>query len=240
MQKCIAISAGLQYIMFADEEIWPVGPCGANNFPQDMVYGGAFHHTIYGVSVMQSNSAKERLPGYGCRSGNVLLLMFLTGIVLGCAATQLLGLRIRLPAEAGAQYGLLDSGFLIVLLRNAKFLLCVFLLAFSPAGPLLLPPLFGMEGMLLGACAGAVFAAQGANGLGVLGCRLLFRLLLVVPYGFLLGDWALRHGLRFPSGEGRYAGGVLAVTAVLLLGATVLECTLSHLLGAAYYLRFGV
>ena len=96
-----------------------------------MVYGGAFHHTIYGVSVMQSNSAKERLPGYGCRSGNVLLLMFLTGIVLGCAATQLLGLRIRLPAETGAKYGLLDSGFLIVLLRNAKFLLCVFLLAFS-------------------------------------------------------------------------------------------------------------
>ena len=240
MQKCIAISAGLQYIMFADKEICPVGACGANNFPQDMVYGSASHHTIYGVSVMQSDSAKERLSGYGCRSGDVLLLMFLTGIVLGCAATQLLGLRIRLPSENGSQQGLLGGDFMTVLLRNAKFLLCVFLLAFSPAGPLLLPPLFGMEGLLLGACAGAVFAAQGAAGLGALGCRMLFRLLLVVPYGFLLGDWALRHGLRFPSGEGRYAGGVLAVTAALLLGATVLECTLSHLLGAAYYLRFGV
>ena len=67
---------------------------------------------------------------------------------------------------------------------------------------------------------------------------LLFRLVLVVPYGFLLGLWCMRQSLGFGSEQDRSAFGVLVLTGAVLLAASLLECTVAK--DAAYFLRFGV
>ena len=67
---------------------------------------------------------------------------------------------------------------------------------------------------------------------------LLFRLVLVVPYGFLLGLWCMRQSLGFGSEQDRSTFGVLVLTGAVLLAASLLECTVAK--DAAYFLRFGV
>ena len=89
---------------------------------------------------------KEMSEAHCC---GLLLLLFLTGLVLGCGLVQLMGLAIRLlPGRPVLGCDL--SQMHLILLLHAKFLLAIFLLAFCPRGVLLLPPLFGAEGMLLG------------------------------------------------------------------------------------------
>ncbi len=169
------------------------------------------------------------------RCGAMLLMLFLTGVVLGCVLAQRLGLRCYVTANEEKSF---DAAFLRVLLWNAKFLLVAYLLAFSPGGILLLPPLFGAEGALLGALFGAVLSAQGVVMLLCLVATLLFRLVLVVPYGFLLGLWAMRQSLEFGSKQDRSTFCILVLTGAVLLAASLLECTVAK--DAAYYLRFGV
>lgn len=168
------------------------------------------------------------------RCGAMLLAMFLTGVVLGCGLARLLGLQGFISTEGQAVRTML----LRVLLWNAKFLFIAYLLAFSPGGMLLIPPLFGLEGAVLGALFYMVLSAQGLSVLPYLVLRLLFRLILVVPYGFLLGGWSMRQSLGFGGRQNRSAFGVGLATAVVLLAASLLECTLAQ--DAAYYLRFGV
>ena len=181
----------------------------------------------------------------GCRKASearccgLLLFLFLTGLVLGCSLVQLMGLAIRLlPGRPVLGCDL--SQVHLILLLHAKFLLAIFLLAFCPRGVLLLPPLFGAEGMLLGMVLGA--AGSGGGIVAVIGTLLLllFRLLLVLPYGFLLGRWAMGQSLSFGQVHDRNALGVLLLTAVWILGASVLECSLGRWFLAVYYLRFGV
>jgi hypothetical protein len=79
---------------------------------------------------------------------------------------------------------------------------------------------------------------SGALWLGVLLC---FRLLLVLPYGFLLGSWAVERSLAFDaSAPGIREGEILLLTLLVLAAAAVLECTVAHWLGGIYYLKFGV
>lgn len=169
------------------------------------------------------------------RCGAMLLMLFVTGVALGCFLARWLGLRCYAVPEKAQS---LEPAMARVLLWNAKFLLTAYLLAFSPGGRLLLPPLFGAEGMLLGALFGAAILSQGMSALPWLASLLLFRLILVVPYGFLLGFWSMRQSLGFGSRQDRSAFGVLVLTAVVLLAASLLECTVAR--DAAYYLRFGV
>lgn len=169
------------------------------------------------------------------RCGAMLLMMFLTGVVLGCLLARLLGLQCFLAPEADWA---LAPNLYRVLLWNAKFLMTAYLLAFSPGGICLLPPLFGVEGALLGALFGAAILSQGLPILPELASLLLFRLILVVPYGFLLGGWSMRQSLGFGSEQDRSAFGVWLLTAGVLLAASLLECTAAK--DAAYYLRFGV
>ena len=169
------------------------------------------------------------------RCGAMLLMLFVTGVALGCFLAKWLELRCY-PAPDENQS--MESAMVRVLLWNAKFLLTAYLLAFSPGGKLLLPPLFGAEGALLGALFGAAMLSQGMNALPWLASLMLFRLLLVVPYGFLLGLWSMRQSLGFGGRQDRSTFGVLVLTAAVLLAASLLECTVAR--DAAHYLRFGV
>ena len=165
----------------------------------------------------------------------MLLLLFITGVALGCFLAKWLGPRCYAVPERAQS---LESALVRVLLWNAKFLFTAYLLAFSPGGKLLLPPLFGAEGALLGALFGAAILSQGMPALPWLASQMLFRLILVVPNGFLLGLWSMRQSLGFGGRQDRSAFGVLVLTAAVLLAASLLECTVAK--DAAYYLRFGV
>ncbi len=169
------------------------------------------------------------------RCGAMLLMLFLTGVVLGCVLTQWLGLQCYVTF---AEEQSLQSEIIRVLLWNAKFLLAAYLFAFLPSGTLLLPLLFGAEGALLGALFGAVLSAQGVAMLPCLVTLLLFRLVLALPYGFLLGRWSMRQSLGFGNEQDRSTFGVLSLTIVVLLAASLLEGIVAK--DAAYYLRFGV
>ena len=169
------------------------------------------------------------------RCGAMLLMLFVTGVALGCFLAKWLGLRCYAAPERAQS---LESAMVRVLLWNAKFLFTAYLLAFSPGGKLLLPPLFGAEGALLGALFGAAILSQGMPALPWLASLMLFRLILVVPYGFLLGLWSMRQSLGFGGRQDRSAFGVLVLTTAVLLAASLLECTVAK--DAAYYLRFGV
>ncbi len=215
---------------------------GKNNFPQDMVYELVPDHTIYGVIPMTAYLTSPHTKSGKKHCNLLLLLLFLTGVLLGCLLVWRFQLGGVLFGEGQAQTLFLDrQRFGSVFLWNAKFLLVIFLLSFSRLGALLIPPLFGVEGLLLGMLAGCITAEQGIVGAVCLGILLFFRLLLVLPYGFLLGAWAVEQSLRFDAGDSRgKTVGILLVTLVLLFLSAFLECTLARWLGGMYFVRFGV
>lgn len=191
-----------------------------------------------GVCTMGEIQAAGRKEMSEARCCGLLLMLFLTGLALGCGLVQRLGLAIRL-LPGYAVLGCDLSQMRLVLLLHAKFLLVIYLLAFCPRGALLLPPLFGAEGVLLGMVLGAAGAGGGVKAVIGVCLLLLFRLVLVLPYGFLLGRWAMGQSLSFGQFRDRDALGVLLLTAAWILGAAVLECSLGRWLLAVYYLRFG-
>lgn len=220
--------------MFAVMELRCVKLCGKNNFQSFRYIVTACPIGSMGVRSMYNTAGDPRGVPSAKRCGAMLLAMFLTGVVLGCGLARLLGLQGIVPTEKQAFRPMLVR----VLLWNAKFLFIAYLLAFSPGGMLLLPTLFGLEGAMLGALFCTVLSNQGMSVLPYLVLRMLFRLILVVPYGFLLGCWSMRQSLGFGSRQDRSAFGVGLATAVVLLASSLLECTVAQ--NAAYYLRFGV
>ena len=188
---------------------------------------------------MNAASAKERMGSAAARRRLILLATFLTGLVLGCLVAGRLGVKLELLLQCGQK--LPDrKQVLLILCRNAKFLLLLFLLAFTRWGALLIPVVLGVEGTLLGMLCSGVFSQCGKRELLALALLLLPRLLLVVPYGFLLGGWSWRQSLEFDAGGQRDVGGVLLITILVVLLAALLECTLSRFGCAAYSLKFGV
>lgn len=226
--------------MFARQEKHCAKLCGKNNFPQHMVYLVPSSHTIYGVMAMTKDSLTERSRLPVQRANALNFLLFVTGVLLGCLAVQFLGFESSIisdfsqPLAAGpAMYA--------ALLSNGKFLILLYLLAFLRCGAALVPPLFGAEGAFFGAMAASVVSAAGPRGTVLLAILLMFRLFLVLPYGFLLGNWSILESLSFDGpNRSQHRFGVLLVTLAVLAAAAFLECTLARWLGGMYYLKFGV
>lgn len=188
---------------------------------------------------MDAASAKACTGLGAVRRRCFLLALFLTGLVLGCVLARVLGVKLELLPQSGKS--LPDRRqVLLSLSRNAKFLILLFLLGFTRCGAMLIPVILGAEGALLGLLCGGAFSLCGKSGLLALILLLLPRLLLVVPYGFLLGSWSWRQSLEFGGENRRDVGGVLLITILAVLLASVLECTLSRFGCAAYSLKFGV
>jgi hypothetical protein len=166
---------------------------------------------------------------------NVLdLLMFFTGAVLGC-------LTVPMASAAGQlQINILPaaSGFLGALLADGKFLLLLFLLGQTSVGAVLVPPVFALDGLLLGGALAAGACAYGIQGVLIQSLFLLFRLVLVLPYGFLLGAWSVELSLSY--GVPRSRGSVLLATCLVVVVAALLEATVSRWLGVAYFMKIGV
>lgn len=198
-----------------------------------MVYPMRSPRTIYGVSAL--TKAWNVIAKESRRADRLNFLLFATGIVLGC----LFSLLFRTSASETSLV-LADGSFLESLLGCGRFLCLLLLLAFVPWGAGLVPPLFGAEGAFLGSAMAAAVLVSGATGALVLAVLLLFRLVLVIPYGFLLGSWAVSQSLRFPERSRRQAAAVCCITVCVILAAAFLECTVAHWLGGYYFLKFGV
>ena len=156
---------------------------------------------------------------------------------MGCFFSRFFGGMSTSQPEAVLAGGSFPSS----LLGCGRFLILLYLLAFIPGGAVLVPPLFGAEGAFLGSTISAATLTLGIPGAVLFSILLLFRLLLVVPYGFLLGNWSVGQSLRFPErSSGQRPALIFLLTAGVILTAAFLECTVAHWLGGIYYLRFGV
>lgn len=119
-----------------------------------------------------------------------------------------------------------------------KALFLLFLCAFLPFGPVLIPLLVGVEGMLLGAVGFLAFSSCGIHGLVSLMILLASRLLLVIPFLLLLSTWGVGKSLSFGT---RFSSlPVLVAVLVVLTVSTVWESNFGPVLSNYYYLQFGV
>jgi hypothetical protein len=173
----------------------------------------------------------------------LLVLLFATGAVLGSLLVWWSELSVQLfdgiVDQQSLDQMLASYDRTSVFLWNAKFLFLIFLLSYVRWGAALLPPLFGVEGLLLGGVCSSIVSSMGLTG-GICLCILLsLRLLVVLPYSFLLGGWAVEESLAFGELAGNRTA-VLLLTLAVILVAAFLECTLARWLGGMYYLRFGV
>lgn len=174
------------------------------------------------------------------------LLIFLTGVFFGCLLICFGGIGGLLTLERFQESLFLSKGpdvFLEALLTNGKFLALLYLLAYMRAGAILTPTLFGCEGILMGGTAAAVAAEMGCHGLMLLALLFLFRLCILLPYGFLLGTWSVGQSLSCGTGfsaDQRSRVVVLLLTIAVLMAASFLECTVAQWLARIYYLKVGV
>lgn len=200
-----------------------------------MVYRRGITHTIYGVIAL--TKALHTGDALKLRTNSLNFLLFVTGTAFGCLCSRFFGTA----SGSEVQTILAGGSFLSSLLGCGRFLILLYLFAFIPGGAVLVPPLFGAEGAFLGGAISAAAMAMGAKGAVLFSVLLLFRLVLVVPYGFLLGAWSVGKCLRFPDrNAARQPVQILCMTACVIAAAAFLECTVAHWLGGIYYLKFGV
>lgn len=166
------------------------------------------------------------------------LILFLAGALTGCLLLRFWRLSGALSPSFFQES--LVSGWKDVFLQSFRFLVLLFLLSYLPAGPLLVPISFGMEGALLGMSIGLISASMGFHGALALVLAILFRLILVFPFSFLLGSWAIRQGLRFGQSSREHGIKILFALFTVAAVSTVLELSISRQLGSFYYLTFGV
>lgn len=213
-----------------------------------MVYCIGVSHTIYGVIPMTREFLTSRRSSSKENANILNFLMFLTGAVLGCLVVKCFGLEsVLLAGNADPQEfswsSAVGASFPTTLLINGKFLILLFLFAFLRCGAALIPPLFGAEGAFLGAAFASVISAMGRRGALLLAILLIFRLTLVLPYGFLLGVWSVEHSLSFETLSDvrrQKSVQICFLTLLVLVAASFLECTLARWLGGIYFLKFGV
>lgn len=174
----------------------------------------------------------------------MMLLLFLTGILLGVLLVRhfaLLGAVFSGVQDAEDLEAFINRDFAEVFLSTGKLLLLLYLLGFQRWGAAMVPPVFGVEGLYFGGTVYSVISFMGSRGAVMSILLMLFRLVLILPYSFVLGGWAVEQSLRFSLPEDRSARfGVLVITLGVMLLASFLECTLGRWLGGMYYLTFGV
>ncbi len=180
----------------------------------------------------------ERRNSPALRANLLNFLLFLSGALFACIVVKLGGTGAFLASGFSASS---SDVFFQALLSFSRFLLLLYLLAYLRCGVLLIPLVFGLEGLLMGGTAAAVAAASGWQGTVLLAIMLMFRLILILPYSFLLGTWAIGQSLRYSElerDETRIP--VLLVTLLVLLLAAALECTAARRFSSIYLLTFGV
>ena len=166
-------------------------------------------------------------------------LMFLTGALLGCWFASLGDACLSFARFFSSGGSDPFSRMLPAMVFSGKFLLLLLLMSRMRSGALLIPLVFALEGMLLGNGFAAAFIFRGYQGIILLGILSLFRLCLILPFGFLMGAWAVSRSLD-PS-EHDSNGAVLILTLCILFVSAFLEGTVAfHLCSNYYYFQVGV
>ncbi|MDD6024421.1 MAG: hypothetical protein PUC06_09345 [Oscillospiraceae bacterium] len=180
----------------------------------------------------------------GCIN-RTLLLMFLIGCVLGCGLCILTGIRgVLFPGVTDTQMSFWEFALRpdpVVLAACIRLCVPVFLLGLTRWGAALIPAWFGIEGLLLSGAVCAFTAGNGLCGLFAAGILLSFRLLILLPYSFLLGSWAVDRSLRFDWAPGLGNAVMIGIITVFAaVGTALLECSLGRWLSCLYFLSYGV
>lgn len=166
------------------------------------------------------------------------LIVFIAGALIGCYLLHIWDLSGSLFPSFFQE--MQDSDWQTVMNANARFLLILFFLSYLPFSALVVPIVFGFEGALLGGTLGLISGSMGLHGMVALILGILFRLILVFPFSFLLGSWAIRQSLRFGTVE-RGSGIKIFISIVFVaVISAALELTVGRQLGSLYYLSFGV
>ena len=185
---------------------------------------------------MMKESNDTRRNSLKAQANLLSLMMFLTGVLLG--SLLIYGSGFESPVPLGASR---DPVHVIrTVLSVGKFLILLFLLSNMRWGAMLIPPVFGLEGMLLGSACAAVFAGTGLHGLAALLMRYAFRLFLVLPYGFLLGTWSVDRSLSREGVSSERVPMILALTLAVIGLAALLEWTIGVRFASIYYSGIGV
>ena len=166
------------------------------------------------------------------------LILFLSGALAGCILLRFWGLSFALSPSFYQES--LRSGWSDVFLSVVQFLLLLYLAAYLPHGALFVPLFFGVQGAFLGITVGLVSGSMGIHGTISLILAFFFRLILVFPFGFILGTWAIRRSLRFGTvnkGQGLI---ILILLLTVSVGSAFLELSIARHFSSMYYLSFGV
>lgn len=169
--------------------------------------------------------------------GYTLFLMLLTGTILGCFAARLLDFHSFVTLSSQFDH----TAFAAVWRPIAKFLLVIFLLAFTAWGTMLIPAVFGIEGFCFGLAVSSAIFGTGIGSSGTVMITLLFRIIILFPYAFLLGGWAIKRSADFgaePDSTAMFS--LLVITAIVSVAVAFFECTFGSWLASIYLMKIGV
>lgn len=165
------------------------------------------------------------------------LILFLSGALLGSILLRYWNLSAALSPSFFQES--FSSGWRQTFWNCLHLPLILFFLGYIPVGPVLIPLAFGLEGCLLGMTIGLVSTSMGIHGGIALILSLVFRLLLLFPFSFLLGSWAVRHGLRFGCSTPGNGPKLLIMLIFVAAASAGFELLFGRQLGSLYYLTFG-
>ena len=158
-----------------------------------MVYLPCCTRTIYGVIHMAQTKMQQCRNFWVDKPTALIFLQFLTGSVLGGALVCYVDRNLRISELVPVMVWHVDSFSLQpLLIHNIKLLLLLYLSAFLSCGPLLVPAVLGLDGFFTGSLIAHAAVTDAPAWLSVL---IAVHLLLIVPYGFVLGHWSIRQAL---------------------------------------------
>lgn len=166
------------------------------------------------------------------------LILFISGTMVGCILLRFWGLSCALSPSFYQET--LRTGWPDVFLSTVQFLLLLYLAAYLPLGALFVPLIFGVQGAFLGITMGLISGSMGIHGTVSLILAFLFRLILVFPFGFILGSWSIRRSLQFGNVNREQGLIILLLLLTVSVGSSFLELSIARHFSSLYYLTFGV
>ena len=146
-----------------------------------------------GDVMMTKEFSKKRRNESGLRILICNLLLFLTGLCIGCLWSLLFGVAEPLSKESLLHELSGLHSFFFLLMQNSRGLMLLLLLSFAPCAALVVPLVFGLVGIRIGHFVTMLLTFEG-TGLWLI-C-LMCRLALLLPYSFLLGSWSVMQSLK--------------------------------------------
>ena len=151
-------------------------------------------------------------------SNLIHLTLFLTGLMLGCLVSRSTRLSVDLSIADDWLVRFCDYSLIY-----GKFLLLIYLLSFMRYGAIGVPPLFGLEGIMIGCKITSAFCFGGVHDLLAVLVLNVFHIVLILPYGFVLGAWTVDRCFDYTVKQYSKNPMVLMVTLCVIVVSALLQ-----------------